>query len=1081
MVFHFLKNKFKLSLFVLGVLSISFFIFSPVSFAQKQQESQLSPLEKIALKVFCSVSYCGNNTTQAKTELNVPERVALKTFCSVNNCSQSHVKKEKLIASLSGPKGDQGIQGPQGPQGPRGPRGPMGPRGPKGDRGPMGPQGPQGPRGASGRGRPGRDATGADALAVDGTTAVYASGSDRIECVNDGYILKWDLTNHYWTCVDPSSTGSSETVTTLVDNGNNSFTYTNESGTHTTIDLSSYLDNTDNQTLSLSGLTLGIFNGNTVNLSSILKWGNLTNIPSDIADGDSDVLATLSCANGELAKWNGSAWVCASDANTTYSNGNGLSLSGTTFSINAPTCNGTDKLQWNGTSFVCASDENTTYTAGTGLTLTGTQFSVNNSQIQPNWSNIQSIPSDIADGDDDTLAGLNCANGEVAKWNGNAWVCAPDVDTDTTYSAGTGLALSGNVFSLNAGIDNLTDVDTSTNAPVNGQILAWNGTYWVPTNDANTTYTAGTGINISGTNEITATLGDSIEVNEITAGSNGQVLGSTSSGVSWLDIASMALGSISKHSDVDTSTNAPINGQVLAWNGSSWLPTTLSDHNLYTQDGTLAGNRLISFGGHNLNFDNGKFFIDGTNGKVGVGIDTPTDLLHIAGDMRVEGALKDNVNSSGTTGQVLTSTGSGLEWKDPTSCVIGGAKVESNGTLTNSYGIISSVNRTATGRYTVNFAHALNTDDYYAHVSKEESTSTRDDVNIDVASYNANNLQVIIHEGDNGTSANVYRDRKFSITLFDANCTALSPTANSDKRLKTNIEKINSEEALNKVLKLQGVRYNWNTEKFPHRLGFDDKREVGLIAQDVEEVVPEVVDTASDGYLTLDYEKLVSVLIESIKAIWYKITGIDKTLRYLQEENTLLKKELCERDPSYSWCLHHVASTQQDTSGDTVVSSTTTDDSVQEDTSGESEPDTSVSTEPEDGDVDGAEMEDTSTEDTQEDAEDSVIETNTSLDNLSEEGSEDTLTETENSEDTLVETTTGDSNQEDTQSEGASTETTTDESNQGDIQSNGGETEVAIGNDNDNGGNISVENSDDGTQVASTENSDTTSTSSSVE
>ncbi len=273
------------------------------------------------------------------------------------------------------------------------------------------------------------------------------------------------------------------------------------------------------------------------------------------------------------------------------------------------------------------------------------------------------------------------------------------------------------------------------------------------------------------------------------------------------------------------------------------------------------------------------------NGNVGIGINAPTEKLHIQGSMRITGALKDSTNSAGTTGQVLVSTGTGVKWQNPISCIIGGAKVQGNGTVINSYGIVSGVTRTNTGRYTVNFASTLNTSDYYAHVSKEESTGTRDDVNIDVSVYNTNNVQVIIHEGDNGTSANVYRDRNFSITLFDANCTALSPLANSDRRLKTNIRNIDSHEALEKVLQLQGVRYNWNTEKYPYRrvAGFDDKPEIGLIAQDVQKVVPELVDKAGDGYLTLDYGKLTSLLVEAIKDLWIKITGIEEKVQKIDE------------------------------------------------------------------------------------------------------------------------------------------------------------------------------------------------------
>ena len=275
------------------------------------------------------------------------------------------------------------------------------------------------------------------------------------------------------------------------------------------------------------------------------------------------------------------------------------------------------------------------------------------------------------------------------------------------------------------------------------------------------------------------------------------------------------------------------------------------------------------------------------DGNVGIGISVPTDTLHVAGSLRVEGALKDNNNSAGTAGQVLTATATGFEWQNPTSCVMGGAKIQGNGTVTNSYGIISSVNRTNTGRYTINFSQSVNTNDYYVHLSKEESTSTRDDVNIDISAYNTNNVQVIIHEGDNGTSANTYRDRAFSITLFDANCTALSAVVSSDRRLKRNIENIEPETALDKVLQLQGVSYKWDTVHHPFRRGMDNKPEIGFIAQDVQKVLPEVVNVEKDGYLSLEYGKIMAVTVEALKDIWNNVQDnqakLDKIKNIIQE------------------------------------------------------------------------------------------------------------------------------------------------------------------------------------------------------
>jgi hypothetical protein len=60
------------------------------------------------------------------------------------------------------------------------------------------------------------------------------------------------------------------------------------------------------------------------------------------------------------------------------------------------------------------------------------------------------------------------------------------------------------------------------------------------------------------------------------------------------------------------------------------------------------------------------------------------------------------------------------------------------------------------------------------------------------------------------------------------------------------------------------VSFNWRKEEFPE-MNFGDGRQIGFIAQEVEEVLPEVVHTDSEGYKSVEYSKVVSVLVEAIK------------------------------------------------------------------------------------------------------------------------------------------------------------------------------------------------------------------------
>jgi multidrug efflux pump subunit AcrB len=87
----------------------------------------------------------------------------------------------------------------------------------------------------------------------------------------------------------------------------------------------------------------------------------------------------------------------------------------------------------------------------------------------------------------------------------------------------------------------------------------------------------------------------------------------------------------------------------------------------------------------------------------------------------------------------------------------------------------------------------------------------------------------------------------------------------SDKRLKENIKPLDN--ALDKVLKISGVEFDWKelTEKEKKTIHSNKGHDVGVIAQEIEKVLPEVVTTRDNGYKAVKYEKIVPLLIEAIK------------------------------------------------------------------------------------------------------------------------------------------------------------------------------------------------------------------------
>jgi hypothetical protein len=84
----------------------------------------------------------------------------------------------------------------------------------------------------------------------------------------------------------------------------------------------------------------------------------------------------------------------------------------------------------------------------------------------------------------------------------------------------------------------------------------------------------------------------------------------------------------------------------------------------------------------------------------------------------------------------------------------------------------------------------------------------------------------------------------------------------SDLRFKTDIQPLT--DSLDQVLALSGRRYHWNQELFPEK-SFNQKAQIGFVAQEVESICPEVVFADSQGNKYLDYARLTPILVEAIK------------------------------------------------------------------------------------------------------------------------------------------------------------------------------------------------------------------------
>jgi hypothetical protein len=98
--------------------------------------------------------------------------------------------------------------------------------------------------------------------------------------------------------------------------------------------------------------------------------------------------------------------------------------------------------------------------------------------------------------------------------------------------------------------------------------------------------------------------------------------------------------------------------------------------------------------------------------------------------------------------------------------------------------------------------------------------------------------------------------------------------SSSDERLKHNITPI--ENALDKVKSLTGVEFDWKPE-YKHAHGYEG-HDTGIIAQQVQEVIPSAVRTNDTGFLAVRYEKLIGLLIEANKELAARVEELEKKL-----------------------------------------------------------------------------------------------------------------------------------------------------------------------------------------------------------
>ena len=125
---------------------------------------------------------------------------------------------------------------------------------------------------------------------------------------------------------------------------------------------------------------------------------------------------------------------------------------------------------------------------------------------------------------------------------------------------------------------------------------------------------------------------------------------------------------------------------------------------------------------------------------------------------------------------------------------------------------------------------------------------------------------------------------------------------NSDIRLKKNVETLDS--SLEKILKLRGVSYYWKNREEMAAVkgvaadsmdyGYDDRKHIGVIAQEIEKEFPELVITDTEGFKSVQYSNLTPILIEAMKEQQAIIDSQDKRLEAQNQKIANQQQEIDE-------------------------------------------------------------------------------------------------------------------------------------------------------------------------------------------
>ncbi|HBV15090.1 tail fiber domain-containing protein [Chryseobacterium carnipullorum] len=316
---------------------------------------------------------------------------------------------------------------------------------------------------------------------------------------------------------------------------------------------------------------------------------------------------------------------------------------------------------------------------------------------------------------------------------------------------------------------------------------------------------------------------------------------------------------------------ALISGFFLSINGQVGINTTMPQATLDVVSKTnSSANRSFKV----RNSSNVEALTVTDNARVGIRMTNPQSNFHILSD--VLGAINERAGGVGPAYFVLrknASTDSSINQALASGDNVGAIVFAGNsGNGYNSNALTSS---RITAQATQNFTTT-------AQGIKIEFHTTPNDTNSSV-------LRMTIGQDGKIGIGKTASTNILEIEGEASKTTAGAWLANSDGRLKKDIQQISGNEALEKLLQLKGVYYYWNDDKTG--ILRPKEKQMGFIAQNIQEVFPDKVTKDTKGYLQTAYGDYDAILVEAIRALHQKNENLERRINELESKiNGLPKK-----------------------------------------------------------------------------------------------------------------------------------------------------------------------------------------------